>query len=143
MWTVRNTYMDRTKSFQHRATPRLEMEPEIAGQRCRIRDSIQLSQQQVEINKVRLEALVKSGVIEVTDPAGQKLFQVGALPMTTAPAEPATPEPAPEPQADTGRVEEEAPVASPVEVSAAHEPEPAPASETPEGYEPPRGKKRR
>jgi uncharacterized membrane protein len=115
-WLIRNCYLDHGKMHLHRVAAKLETEPLVAGYRLRPRESRKVSHDYVERNHEMLEALVKSGVIEMTAPSGET---VDAADMV---ADPAT----------LDQVQAEvAPAPEPVLEQAAPAPEELPSVETP------------
>ena len=65
MWKVTNTSTDRSKAMQHRTAPRMEMEPNVAGARLFLKSARNITDKQYEIDKTRLNQMVKHGIIEL------------------------------------------------------------------------------
>lgn len=71
-WNLKNVATDPLRAMGRRMSSKLEMEPVIGGRRIRLRQSITISDKQYEINKTRIERLVKGGVLEAYQEGGPK-----------------------------------------------------------------------
>jgi hypothetical protein len=101
LWTISNCYLDPDKVMLRRVSAKLESEPIVAGRRLRIRDSIQLTQQEVEQHHDHIEALVKMGVIAVISPNNEDItdeVRAEAVPVEAAPVPPVEAQPEAEPE---------------------------------------------
>lgn len=108
MWKVINSTLDHTKRFLHRRASKMVMEPVIAGQTCRLRSSIMLTDVQKANNEAYLAHLVSQGVVTVEEVGGStKVAEepAGASRVIVPPPPAEVPEPAkelaPEPVAES------------------------------------------
>lgn len=71
MIRVKNTALDRTKTHLHRVASKLHMEPIVHGQRLRLGDSTDLSEEVYQRNKGYYDKLIADGTIEFVSQEGE------------------------------------------------------------------------
>lgn len=92
-WNLKNVALDPAFAGKRRTAAKMDMEPVIAGTRIRLRQQVTISNELYDVNKDRIDACIKNGVLTAVPTEPSKLSPVEA-----AAPEPPAPEPPPLPE---------------------------------------------